>query len=326
MKSLCLLISLLMLSIPTLAESKIFKGHSYDVHTVSFSRDGKYLASGSGDTRAIVWDIQKSKPVFEINEHQRTIYAVAFSKTQNNILATSSSDGELIIWDIETQKPLATLLNGDIHGNGIVSLDFSPKNDLLAVGFMGGELGLWNTKTFENVGFAKERHLGGFALSVKFSRDGNLIFTTGGLDGSVFMHDPTTLNLKQTFVDRGSSSPIWDISIHPDGEEFVTVTSEGNLIVWKIDEEEPARVIRAHDYLALSVEYSKDGSKVYVGVDAFNSKIGNNIKVIDPLSGIVIKEINAHQDRVRGMDISPEGTMLVTGSWDRTVKVWNIKQ
>lgn len=325
MKKLFLLMSLMMLSTPALAVSKIFKGHSYDVHTVSFSKDGRFLASGSGDTRAIVWDIKKRKATFEINEHQRTVYAVAFSKTQNNILATSSSDGELIIWDTETQKPLATLMPGDIHGNGIVSLDFSPTSDLLAVGFMGGELGLWNTKTFENIGFAKEKHLGGFTLSVKFSRDGNLVFTTGGLDGSIFMHDTTTLDLKQTFVDRESSAPIWDISVHPGGDQIAAVTSAGALLIWKIGEDKPLQVIRVHDYLALSVEYSKDGSKVYVGVDAFNSKVGNNVKVIDSMSGVLIKDIKAHQDRIRGMDLSADGTMLATGSWDRTVKVWDVK-
>lgn len=321
-------------------------GHTYEVHSVSFSKDGNWLVSGSGDTTAIVWDTQTKKPVFQISDHQRTIYSVAFSKIQNNLLATSSSDGHLILWDMNERKIIATLAEGDTLSNGIMSLDFSPTENILAVAYMGGELALWDTTNFKLIKFT-HAHPHGFALSVRFSPDGKKIVTTGGIDNTVRLFNSNDLSLRTIFneyptnksnslhlkeltarfnqdieIDKDTfNGTIWDAAFSPDGSRIASVDSSGMLMVWSEGSIEPVMKRRVNDYLALSVEYSHEGSHIYVGVDAFNSTVGNSVKMIEAKTGKILKEIDLHQDRIRGMAISPDGKMLATASWDETVKL-----
>lgn len=311
---------------------KELRGHSYEVHTVSYSNDGKLLASGSGDHTAIVWDTKTEEQVFTIDSHRRTIYAVAFSKLQKDVLATSSSDGNLILWNVKTKKMIKELTTGDTTSNGIMSLDFSPTENLLAVAYMGGQVALWNTKTL-----TLERHTHahpyGFAMSVKFSPDGSKLVTTGGIDNSVALFNTKDLSLRQMFVhesdfgdnDEDYKGTIWSSSFSPDGKTIATVNSGGVLVLWKEGSRMPTKQIKVNDFLALSVTYSKDGTKIYVGVDAFNSEEGNSIKVINSKTGEIEKEIEAHKNRIRGMALSPDGSQLATASWDETVKLWDLK-
>ncbi len=304
--------------------SQAYLGHSYEVHSVSFSNDGRYLASGSGDRSVFVWDLQSHDPVFVIEDHKRTVYAVAFSKVNPNILATSSSDGELAIWDISLKTKVHTLAKGDVTGNGILSMDFSPKNNNLVVGLMGGEIEIWDVDSAQVIARTKAHHVGGFALSVKYSPEGKFIYSTGGADGVVNKYRSADGSIERVFQDPDSSAPIWDIAIKRNGDGFFTVNSLGELIAWDENSETPERRYKIHDYLAQSIELSKDESRLFVGVDAFNSEEGNNIKIIDPANGNVTAEIPAHKNRIRGMDLSPDGSKLATGSWDFSVKIWDL--
>lgn len=310
-------------SITVNAETNVdeFTGHDYEVHSVSYSKSGRFLASGSGDTNVIVWDTYHKSEFFKISDHNRTVYSVAFSKLDENLLATSSSDGHLILWDINTQKIVKTLVKGDTTSNGILSIDFSPTHHLLAVSYMGGELALWDTKNFKLVN-SVPAHEYGFAMSVKFSPEGKRIMTTGGVDNSIRLFNMHDLSLRQIFYDQHSNSTVWDAAFSPTNyDEIAAVNSLGFLEIWREGKKTVHKRTEINDYLALSVEYSKDGTKIYAGVDAFNSEVGNFVKIIDANSLEILNQFDLHKNRVRGMALSPDGKFLATASWDQTVKV-----
>lgn len=325
-------------------------GHNYEVHSVSYSNDGKLLASGSGDTTVIVWDTKTKKPVFTINEHKRAVYGVAFSKLEKNILATGSSDGHLIMWDVNTKQIIKTLVRGDTTSSGILSLDFSPYANLLAVSYMDGSLVLYNTKS-HSFSRAIKAHPHGFAMSVKFSSNGKMLVTAGGIDSSVKLFRTEDLALIYTFggqnlsndqvthkelplLIQGHSSinqlqsmyvgTIWDASFSPDGKTIASVNSRGELSLWELGTVTPIKLIKVSEYLALTVNFSKDGQKIYVGIDAFNSEEGNYVKIIDTKTIKIIDMFEGHKNRIRGMAISPDGKSLATASWDETVKIWDL--
>ena len=39
---------------------------------------------------------------------------------------------------------------------------------------------------------------------------------------------------------------------------------------------------------------------------------------------LVSEKTNAHSGRITSVAFSPEGTKIVSGSWDRTIKVWDL--
>lgn len=69
-------------------------------NSVSFSPDGKTLASGGWGNHFSLWDIPTGQHLRTIKAHADTVRRVAFSP-DGKTLATASSDGTVLLWDIE---------------------------------------------------------------------------------------------------------------------------------------------------------------------------------------------------------------------------------
>ena len=96
--------------------------------SAAFSRDGKTLATGDGDT-ARLWDVTTGKIVKTLSGHTGTVKTVAFSP-DGKTLATGSLDTTVRLWNVATGQTIATLTdpNGDVS-----DVEFSPDGRTLAV-------------------------------------------------------------------------------------------------------------------------------------------------------------------------------------------------
>lgn len=78
-----------------------FQGHFNPVLSVSFSKDNKYLVSGSSDQMVKVWNLQLKKEIKSlINEHKGIVKAVSFNPATNSF-ATSGRGNLIKIWKIQ---------------------------------------------------------------------------------------------------------------------------------------------------------------------------------------------------------------------------------
>lgn len=73
-------------------------GHAEAVISVSFSPDGKHLASGSGDTTVRFWDINTQTPSFTCKKHNNWVLCISWSPDSTK-LASACKEGKIIIWD-----------------------------------------------------------------------------------------------------------------------------------------------------------------------------------------------------------------------------------
>src|SRR5215470_13916762 len=103
-------------------ESATLRGHSLALASVAYSPDGKYLATGSYDRTAKVWDTKTNRELITLKGHQAAVEAVKFSPDGTR-LATGSYDRTVKLWDWAVGKEVATF-NG--HANMIRSLAYSP--------------------------------------------------------------------------------------------------------------------------------------------------------------------------------------------------------
>jgi hypothetical protein len=97
-------------------------GHSESVLTVNFSPDGKYLASGAGDTTVRMWDLNTQLPKHECKGHRNWVLVVAWSPDAKYI-ASGDMDGNIWLWNPETGKPYGQCVG---HRKWITSLVRGP--------------------------------------------------------------------------------------------------------------------------------------------------------------------------------------------------------
>ncbi len=79
------------------------EGHRGGVTAVSFSRDGKLIATGSGNGIVFLWDAKTGEQLAKLNENNgNTITGVTL--TPDNTRLAASSKGGVVIWDMTDTK------------------------------------------------------------------------------------------------------------------------------------------------------------------------------------------------------------------------------
>lgn len=113
------------------------EGHTAWTRTISFSPDGRKLASGSHDKTVRIWDVSSGQCLHKLVGHSNNVWSVAFSPTQP-ILASAGDDGTIRLWQSTTGEHIKMLGEERLceHMNITDALGLSPaqKQTLLSLG------------------------------------------------------------------------------------------------------------------------------------------------------------------------------------------------
>jgi len=153
--------------------------HDDQVLSVAFSEDGKYLASGSTDETAAVWDATTGELIRRFVEPHTWVYAVAFSPDGSVLACAYDSvhtfrDPGVVTWDTKTGDPVQTLKG---HHDRVISLAFSQDGNAIVTGSGDCTVRVWNTKTGDEL-LCLEGH-DGPVTAVCFSPDGKYVVSAG---------------------------------------------------------------------------------------------------------------------------------------------------
>ena len=118
--------------------------HTAFVHSVSFSSNGKILASGTADKTVKLWDIATATIIATLEGHTLTVRSVSFSP-DGKMLASGANDRTVKLWDVETGTNIATL---EGHTHFIWSVSFSPDGKMLASGAGDDTVMLWDMSPY----------------------------------------------------------------------------------------------------------------------------------------------------------------------------------
>ncbi|VTU01420.1 (myosin heavy-chain) kinase : WD40 repeat-containing protein OS=Haliscomenobacter hydrossis (strain ATCC 27775 / DSM 1100 / LMG 10767 / O) GN=Halhy_6675 PE=4 SV=1: WD40: WD40: WD40 [Gemmataceae bacterium] len=264
--------------------------------------------------------LTKPAEVLALKGHIRPISSIAFTPDGSKVV-TGSTDGTARVWDAKTGKELLKFDSGHFS---IAMAAVTPDGQRVAVA---------QRDAAKNAGTVRVWDLksGKQALSidadvqkvfnVAYSPDGAKL-ATAGTNGGVFKD--------------GGRAVIWDAT----GKELV--------------------VLKGHDGVVLSVEFSSDGTRLltldessYVRVwdvksgeqllkyrppswynhscafspDGAHFVAGGmkDVQVVDAKTGDVVQTFKGHARPVSYVAFSPCGTRLVTSCWDGVGRVWDVK-
>ena len=173
----------------------------------------------------------------------------------------------------------------DAHEGPVNEIAFSPDGDSVLSGGQDARLYLWDAETGEQIR-EFEGHVG-FIFSVDFSGDGNRVISSTG-------DDP---NDSQN-IDR--TGRVYDVE---SGELLAELREEGTgwLRAATLDTTGERAAIASYDPTAL----------------------GGTIRVWNVDDESVERLLTGHTDVITTLDFSPDGSAVVSGSWDQTVRRWS---
>jgi len=112
------------------------------VSGLSFSPDGKWVASSGADNRLVLTELEGGE-AYTYPGHRAAVRSVAFSPDGKR-LVSGARDELVIIWDVEepgaNKEPLAVY---DGHTNGVNDVRWSPDGRSIASGSDDGTVLLW---------------------------------------------------------------------------------------------------------------------------------------------------------------------------------------
>ncbi len=196
---------------------------SQTIFDVTFSHDGKFLATAGADTTAQLWNVNKlDKPVAIFSGHGDIVTDVSLSP-DSKFLATASFDGLMRVWEITKPGEPFKILAG--HENGVRTVVFSPDGTLLASAGQDSTIKLWSTKTWKLV---TTLGVGSRVWAITFSPDSTLLASSNE-DGTLGLWQKDSEELELL---RGHSDTAWSVSFSKDGKWLVSASEDRTIRFW----------------------------------------------------------------------------------------------
>jgi WD40 repeat protein len=274
-------------------------GHSETLSDLAFSPDGKRLATASFDNIVKLWDVDTGDEKVLFQGSGRRHVLLTFSP-DGKTLAFSGDDERIHFWDAVALKE-----QGDsLAAEGMASaLAFSPDGKLLAA-IVPNRVRVWDVAARKEICRMSRVTSNG---SLAFSPDGKALAATVG--AGVHFWDP--VSGKELLSGPGNRNGVWSVSWSPDGASLATAGD--NLIVWDVARR--AERFR-NDRRTERAAFSPDGTSIAVG--GYRA-----VRLLDARSGVEVRKIDAHSAQITTLAWAPDGKTLLSGSPDKTVKLWD---
>jgi WD40 repeat protein len=239
-----------------------FTGHRGPVTSLSFSRDGKYLISGSQDKRVIRWEIVEDsmyagfytdlKKKDEFAYHDNQISDVIYGPGMRMIFSADVS-GKIVGFDLEKnkkrvvdlEKPIRTVQLSADRRFYFVADKSSPIVSQIDV-IRGDEI-----RSFEGHSDVIND------IAVSLNRQ---YMVTASSDKTAIVWNLANGKVHKTL--KGHTWKVTGVDISPDSKYVVTCSNDGGTIVWDLVTGEKLQTLSGHGYNARSVAITADLSTV----------------------------------------------------------------
>lgn len=283
------------------SEHRILRGHQQRIHALAFSPDGETLFSVSRDGGVCRWSMSLGcgAQMWRGRQSQNTCAASA------SRLLVGGDDGVIRCWQGDH-------LEFEMHGhNGMITTtSVLPSSDLAVSGGVDGVVVLWDLAACS--GRTLYQHRGAVTCSA-LSADGTLL-VSGDTDGRLSVWDLERERI--VGVMSGHDGPVTGCDLSADGLRLVSGSSDRTVMVWSLESGQRTHVFHAHECEVLAVAWS-------AGL-AWSASADHSARAweLSRQSRPPAHRLR-HAAGVTDVALSPDGQLLISGSLDCTVRIWD---
>jgi cytochrome c len=279
------------------------RGHGGPVRAIAIAPDGKTAISGSFDSSAIRWSLERNAAEQVLRFHDDAVNAAAM--LPDGRVATAGADGRIALWRAGAEQPEAVL---EGHQAPIAALSVSPDGTMLASASWDHTVRLWR------VAGGAPRVLEGHQQNVN-----GVAFTPAGRALVSAGYDATV----RIWPSDGAASPI--VTTVPAPLNAVTVAPDGEIIAGAADGKvyflSPAGEMRGEVAVqstpVIAVAVSSDGTLVAA------AGIRGSVGIVERSRRALARTLVGPGLPVWSLAFMPNRSELLTGGTDRVVRRWN---
>ncbi|MEK6589057.1 MAG: caspase family protein [Nitrospinota bacterium] len=316
-------------------------GHTDKVNSAVFTPDGRYILSGGNDRTIRLWNGKDGSFIKVLSKQNSNVTSLSVSPDGTKVV-TGCGEGESYTINIYSIPSGQLITSFSMHENVVLATAISPDGTTVATG--GGndnEIYLWDIKTGEVK--QKMSGKGKMVWAVGFSRDGGSIAWGKTYEGNLSPMYQIYGALEQSFqlispegggLTLGSElNPPFNKGGNSQGGFLRAVESVGTLSIRTEDGKiHPTlqvlkngmvihRITRdsTSGYSHRSFTLTPDGKIIVSGGDH------GVLTSYNPRTGERLHDFIGHLGEIWGVAVSPDNRLLVSGSGDQTVRLWEIE-
>jgi WD40 repeat protein len=332
-----------------------FKGHEGEIYGVAMSTDFRYGATGGDDRKLRIWDLRSGDLVRTLQGHKNRITSVALNYNGSRVL-TGSVDRTVRLWDVESGKCIETMLGHEAEVNSVA---MSNDGAFALSGCQDGSIRLWNLATGESLrefrGHEKEVRSVDIAPDLRFG-------LSGSWDGTVRLWD---LGLGECIcVMGGHEGPVMGVAILTDGRFGLSAGRDHSVRMWEWKEEAlplaiPPAALCPSDLTRVEREVEEDErfQSLFAGAQEsltrgdlaesyrlariaqavpererepllmdLLAKITEKLERRSLRAGWVARTLKGHEDWIGAIALSSDDKLLLSGSLDTTMRLWDMER